>query len=134
MALLLGPLLEQTHRALEQVRLDHLAMFHQRVGAVELIAPTVSKSTPKLAEPLRCCSQRGASTAQAHRQRPDALNLRLLIHARPCLAYDTISGRTLGSQQSMWVATADLPQGSGHPFYERLNQILNAAGFDAFVE
>ena len=26
------------------------------------------------------------------------------------------------------------PQGGGHPFYERLNQILNAAGFDAFVE
>ena len=38
------------------------------------------------------------------------------------------------SQQSMWVATADLPQGAGHPFYERLNQVLNAAGFDAFVE
>ena len=39
-----------------------------------------------------------------------------------------------GSQQAMWVATADLPQGGGHPFYERLNQILNATGFDAFVE
>ena len=39
-----------------------------------------------------------------------------------------------GSQQAMWVATADLPQGGGHPFYERLNQILNAASFDAFVE
>ena len=39
-----------------------------------------------------------------------------------------------GSQQPMWVATADLPQGGGHPFYERLNQILGAAGFDAFVE
>ena len=50
-------------------------------------------------------------------------------------AYDThFRDCTLGSQQSMWVATADLPQGSGHPFYERLNQILNAAGFDAFVE
>ena len=36
-----------------------------------------------------------------------------------------------GSQQAMWVATADLPQGGGYPFYERLNQILNAAGFDA---
>ena len=39
-----------------------------------------------------------------------------------------------GSQQAMWVATADLPQGGGHPFYERLNDILCAAGFDAFVE
>ena len=39
-----------------------------------------------------------------------------------------------GSQQAMWVATADLPQGDGHPFYERLNEILGAAGFDAVVE
>ncbi len=39
-----------------------------------------------------------------------------------------------GSQQSMWVATTDLPQSAGHPFYERLNRILEAAGFDAFVE
>ena len=31
-------------------------------------------------------------------------------------------------------ATADLPQGGGHPFYERLNEILCAAGFDACVE
>ena len=34
-----------------------------------------------------------------------------------------------GSQQSMWVATADLPQGGGHPFYERLDQILSTSGF-----
>ncbi len=34
----------------------------------------------------------------------------------------------------MWVATADLPQGAGHPFYERLNQVLNAAGFDAYAK
>ena len=39
-----------------------------------------------------------------------------------------------GSQQSMWVATADLPRNGRHPFYERLNRILSAAGFDAFVE
>ena len=39
-----------------------------------------------------------------------------------------------GSQPAMWVATADLPRGAGHPFFERLNQILGAAGFDAFVE
>ncbi len=34
----------------------------------------------------------------------------------------------------MGVATSDLPQGRGHPFYTRLNEILNAAGFDTFVE
>ena len=37
-------------------------------------------------------------------------------------------------QQTTCVATADLPQGSGHPFYERLNQVLNALGFDALLE
>ena len=39
-----------------------------------------------------------------------------------------------GSLQSMWVATADLPQGGGHPFYERLKQILSTSGLDEFVE
>ena len=36
--------------------------------------------------------------------------------------------------QSMWVATADLPQSAAHPFSPHLNHILSAAGFDAFVE
>ena len=34
----------------------------------------------------------------------------------------------------MWVADADLPRSAGHPFYERLNRLLDEAGFDAFVE
>ncbi len=34
----------------------------------------------------------------------------------------------------MWVATQNLPRSPGHPFYERLNQVLVKAGFDAFVE
>ena len=34
----------------------------------------------------------------------------------------------------MWVPTADLPKSAGHPFYERLNRVLDEAGFDAFVE
>ena len=37
-------------------------------------------------------------------------------------------------QKTMWVASADLPQIAGHPFYQRLNQVLDDAGFDAFVE
>ena len=40
-----------------------------------------------------------------------------------------------GSRQStMWIASNDLPTTSGHPFYERLNRILDKAGFDAHVE
>lgn len=37
-------------------------------------------------------------------------------------------------QATMWVATADLPMGAGHPFYARLTRVLDEAGFDAFVE
>ena len=37
-------------------------------------------------------------------------------------------------QQSFWIATADLPQAAGHPFYDRVNQILDDGGFDAFAE
>ena len=37
-------------------------------------------------------------------------------------------------QGTMWVPTADLPKSAGHPFYERLNRVLDDAGFDAFVE
>jgi transposase len=37
-------------------------------------------------------------------------------------------------QETMWVATGDLPTSPGHPFYQRLNQILEGHGFDSFVE
>jgi transposase len=37
-------------------------------------------------------------------------------------------------QEEFWVATAALPRSAGHPFYERLNGLLEEAGFDAFVE
>lgn len=34
----------------------------------------------------------------------------------------------------MWIATNELPRTGGHPFYQRLNQILDTHGFDEFVE
>lgn len=34
----------------------------------------------------------------------------------------------------MWVASSDLPRSPGHPFYQRLNQVLAANSFDSFVE
>ena len=37
-------------------------------------------------------------------------------------------------QASMWMATQDLPRTAAHPFYTRLNQILDQHGFDAYVE
>jgi len=43
-------------------------------------------------------------------------------------------GERGGEQQELWVATQDLPKSPGHPFYEKLNRILSAAGFDKAVE
>src|SRR6266850_683017 len=37
-------------------------------------------------------------------------------------------------QPPLWVATADLPSSPGHPFYAKLNAILDAEGFDRFAE
>src|SRR5437867_13016572 len=37
-------------------------------------------------------------------------------------------------QDTMWVATSDLPKSPGHPFYQRLNRVLAANSFDSFVE
>jgi transposase len=34
----------------------------------------------------------------------------------------------------LWIATNELPPTGGHPFYQRLNQVLDAHAFDAFVE
>ena len=33
-------------------------------------------------------------------------------------------------QEGLWIATADLPRSGGHPFYERLNELLAEAGYD----
>ena len=42
--------------------------------------------------------------------------------------------RRRARQAAMWIPTSELPRSAAHPFYQRLNQILDDAGFDAFVE
>jgi transposase len=37
-------------------------------------------------------------------------------------------------QHPLWIAASDLPTSPGHPFYARVNAILDAHGFDRFVE
>jgi transposase len=37
-------------------------------------------------------------------------------------------------QPALWIAMSDLPVSPGHPFYARVNAILDADGFDRFVE
>ena len=42
--------------------------------------------------------------------------------------------RRHAKQAAMWVATQDLPRSAAHPFYARLNQILDQRDFDGFAE
>ena len=37
-------------------------------------------------------------------------------------------------QEDLWVAYTDMAVGPGHPFYVRLNEVLDGEGFDLFVE
>src|SRR5580692_1295187 len=37
-------------------------------------------------------------------------------------------------QEDLWVAYTNMAAGPGHPFYARLNEVLEGEGFDAFVE
>src|ERR1700720_660368 len=37
-------------------------------------------------------------------------------------------------QEPFWVAHSELPRTVAHPFYQRLNQVLEERGFDGFVE
>ena len=43
-------------------------------------------------------------------------------------------GTRQSEQGSLWVAIAELPKSPGHPFYTRLNALLDAEDFDRFVE
>src|SRR6266851_5452625 len=43
-------------------------------------------------------------------------------------------GTRENEQPPLWVAASDLPASPGHPFYTRLNAILDAEDFDRFVE
>ena len=42
--------------------------------------------------------------------------------------------RKRGRQESLWVATQELPRTKGHVFYDRVNRILDEEGFDRFAE
>ena len=37
-------------------------------------------------------------------------------------------------QEDLWISHTELAAAPGHPFYERLNELLDGAGFDEFVE
>src|SRR5947207_4123960 len=37
-------------------------------------------------------------------------------------------------QQSMWIANQELPKSASHPFYKRLNEVLEKNRFDEYVE
>ena len=42
--------------------------------------------------------------------------------------------RTRDRQPTMWVPTTELPTAASHPFYRRVNLLLQEHGFDDFLE
>ena len=42
--------------------------------------------------------------------------------------------KQLQVKSQFWIAHTELPRAVGHPFCERLNQLLGERGFDQFVE
>jgi transposase len=47
---------------------------------------------------------------------------------------DMALGRKKRRQDSLWIATQELPRTGGHVFYERVNRVLEENGFDRFAE
>jgi transposase len=43
-------------------------------------------------------------------------------------------GRRKSKQQSLWLTTSQLPPPPAHPSYQKLNQLLEEAGFECYVE
>ena len=43
-------------------------------------------------------------------------------------------GTRESEQSSLWIPASDLPKSPSHPFYARLNALLDAHAFDRFVE
>src|SRR5262245_42429924 len=43
-------------------------------------------------------------------------------------------GKRTPKQPDLWLAATDLPCAPGHPFYQKLNALLDEAGLDPFVE
>lgn len=46
----------------------------------------------------------------------------------------SMSKRQRERQPNLWINTAEIVRSPGHPFYQRLNQVLAQHGFDRFVE
>jgi transposase len=46
----------------------------------------------------------------------------------------SMSKRRVERQQDLWINTTEIVTSPGHPFYQRLNQLLQEHGFDRFVE
>jgi transposase len=43
-------------------------------------------------------------------------------------------GKRKNEQQGLWIATTELPKSPGHPFYQKLNDVLAEAQFDRWIE
>jgi transposase len=64
--------------------------------------------------------------------------VRVLDRSPELISSITLSRMAMGTrtqaQPELWIASSDLPKSPSHPFYVRLNEILDAHDFDGFVE
>ncbi len=49
-------------------------------------------------------------------------------------AYGDGDAQAAEKQEDIWIAHTELPSAPGHPFYQRLNELLEGEKFDEFVE
>ena len=102
---------------------------------------TVDEGIPDAAENLTLNVDGRAFAFEDQACCPNSLWQKSIDRSRPeSTEWRRLGGMAMGKKPAarqpspMWVTTADLPTSAGHPFFERLNRVLEEAGFDAFVE
>ena len=106
-------------------------------GAALLLAPDASRPTPKTSKiahmavrPYRSRTWRSCSSPLTKWLGCDSLGL--------CDGLRGVFGMALGRQgerqSELMVTWREIPRSPGHVFYDRLQQVLIGAGFDAFAE
>ena len=50
------------------------------------------------------------------------------------IGFMAMGKRKRNRQRDLWISFGEMAKAPGHPFYERVNKVLEKAGFDDFVE
>src|SRR5437870_7532976 len=121
-------------------RAHHEIRERRRQGARDRLHRLRSRrprpSTDRLGEAggARAGSRAGNTTTLALAARGESGRKIIATGERERTLRPMAMGKRKSEQAPLWIPTTELPVSPGHPFYVRLNTILDAAGFDRFVE